>query len=132
MFKPATLRIAAIIALVLSAVGLLLSLVAILRSGMFLFAAISWGLLLWASYIGFQLTSYKLYENEYQKVGYRIYAIIVAFVIFMSFGYMAGLILSVVLLSALWGLKKNYDEWNSTHSAEAADAEPAETAPPTS
>lgn len=113
MFKPLTLRIAAIIAMVLSVVGLLLSLFVAQQagSGMFFIGAISWLFLLGASYFGFRLAGYKLYEEEYRKVGFRIYLIIGAFGLFLLVGVVIGLVLSVALLGALWGLKRNYDEW---------------------
>lgn len=123
MFKPATLRIAAIIAMLLSVVGLLLSLLLVRESGSFILPIVSWCLLLWASYIGFRLTSYQLYEEEYKKVGLRIYLIIVTFVLFMTVGIMVGLFLSALLLATLWGLKRNYDEWVPAPPAET----PAET-----
>ena len=100
--------------MVLSVLGLLLSLLLIGKSGSFIMGIASWSLLIWASYIGFQLSSYKLYEDEYKKVGFRIYAIIAAFIAFLTFGMIVGLVLAVVLLASLWGLKKNYDEWTST------------------
>ncbi|GAA4050388.1 hypothetical protein GCM10022409_41450 [Hymenobacter glaciei] len=121
MFTPRALKIAAIVAMILSAVGLLLSLLLIGKSGTFIMGLFSWGLLLWASYIGFQLSSYKLYEDEYKKIAYRIYAIIAAFIAFLCFGLITGLVLAVVLLSSLWGLKKNYDEWTNSQPAEGSE-----------
>ena len=121
MFKPFTLRAAAIIAMLLSACGLALSLLAMQHSGMFLLGAISWLLLLWAGFIGFKLAGYKLYKEEYQKVGFRIYLIIAAFGLFLIYGVVAGIVLSVGLLATLWGLKRNYDEW--VPSAETMDTE---------
>lgn len=123
MFTPSTLRVSAIIAMLLSASGLALSLLAMQHSGMFLLGAISWLLLLWAGFLGFQLAGYKLYKEEYQKVGLRIYLIIVAFGLFLIYGIVAGIVLSVGLLATLWGLKRNYDEW--VPSAETTDAEGA-------
>jgi hypothetical protein len=123
MYTPFTLRIAAIIAMLLSACGLALSILAMQYSGMFLLGALSWVLLLWAGFLGFQLAGYKLYKDEYKKVGLRIYLIIVAFALFLIYGVVAGIALSVGLLATLWGLKRNYDEW--VPSAEAADAEGA-------
>jgi ABC-type transport system involved in cytochrome c biogenesis permease subunit len=111
MFTPRALKIAAILAMALSVIGLLLSLLLVGKSGSFIMGIVSWSLLIWASYIGFQLSSYKLYEDEYKKVGFRIYAIIAAFIAFLTFGFIIGMILAVVLLASLWGLKKNYDEW---------------------
>jgi hypothetical protein len=76
---------------------------------------ISWAILLWASIIGYKLcSSYKLYDDEYKKVGIRIYAIIIAFILFFFVGLVAGLVVSVVLLSTLWALKSNYDDWDNS------------------
>ncbi|MCI1189179.1 hypothetical protein MON38_17280 [Hymenobacter sp. DH14] len=123
MFTPRALKIAAILAMALSVIGLLLSLLLIGKSGSFIMGIVSWSLLIWASYIGFQLASYKLYEEEYKKVGFRIYAIIAAFIAFLTFGFIIGLVLAVVLLASLWGLKKNYDEWTNTQPIEDPNAE---------
>jgi hypothetical protein len=124
MFTPRALKIASILAMVLSVLGLLLSLLLIGKSGSFIMGIASWSLLIWASYIGFQLSSYKLYEDEYKKVGFRIYAIIAAFIAFLTFGMIVGLVLAVVLLASLWGLKKNYDEWTSTPPSDEPHSEP--------
>ena len=121
MFKPATLRIFAIIAIILSIFGLIISALAAIKYPGTALSIVSWALLTWAAYLGFRLTSYKLYEDEYQKVGIRIYVIILAFVAFMFVGVTVGLVLAVVLLAALWALKKNYDEWQQTHPIEEAD-----------
>ena len=119
MFKPATLRVFAIIAMVLSLLGLALSLLLVRQSGGgAVLAVVSWGLLLWASYLGFKLTSYKLYEDEYKKVGIRIYLIIAAFIAFLTIGMVAGLVVATALLATLWGMKRNYDEWTPTPSEE--------------
>ena len=118
MFKPSTIKAFSIVAIALSCIGLALSVIGTLLSLQAKFAfflgIVSWVILLWASYIGFRLCSYKLYEEEYKKVGIRIYLIIVAFILFFIIGIVFGLILSVVLLSTLWGLKRNYDEWDNS------------------
>jgi len=121
MFQPNTVKVFAIIAMSLSAIGLLLSAAAVfLLPGSFglvyLMGVVSWGILLWASYIGFRLTFYKLYDEEYKKVGIRIYLIIAAFILFFFVGVILGLILSVGLLGALWALKSNYDDWSDSDS----------------
>src|ERR1700676_1006122 len=99
--------------MVLSALGLLITLI-LLKVALFGFimGIVSWGFLLWASIIGFKLSSYKLYENEYRKVGITIYLIILAFILFLFVGLIIGFALSVILLGRLWGLKRNYDEWD--------------------
>ena len=97
--------------MVLSVLGLLFSLVLAQQSGAFALGALSWVLLLWASFLGFKLAGYKLYAEEYKKVGIRIYLIIIAFGLFLFVGLVVGLVLAVALLGTLWGLKRNYDEW---------------------
>jgi hypothetical protein len=121
MFEKKTVKVFSIIAIVLSALGLLLSVLGtlLIQGGSATFAffmgIVSWAILLWASIIGYKLcSSYKLYDDEYKKVGLRIYAIIIAFILFFFVGIVAGLVISVVLLSTLWGLKRNYDEWDNS------------------
>lgn len=117
MFKKSTVKIFSIIAILLSALGLLISGVFTLIgqgtvSLLFFLGIVEWGFLLYASVIGYQLVSnYHLYEDEYKKVGIRIYLIIAAFILFFFIGLIVGLVLSVILLGGLWALKRNYDEW---------------------
>lgn len=136
MFKQKTVKVFSIVAIVLSIIGLLLSILgafflAQTEYGIaFFLGIISWVILLWASIIGFKLcSSYKLYDEEFKKVGFRIYFIIVAFVLFFFVGLVIGLALSVILLATLWGLKRNYDEWeyNNTPYTPEADDTTAET-----
>jgi MFS superfamily sulfate permease-like transporter len=70
-------------------------------------------LLLWASIIGLQLSGYKLYADEYKKVTIRICIVIVAFFVALFTGLLIGVILAIALLATLWGLKRNYDEWDN-------------------
>ena len=115
MFRPKAIRIASIIALILSVLGLLLCILIFNYAG---FSApmgiMSWSILIWASIIGFQLSKYKLYDEEFKKVGIRIYAIILSFVLFFFVGIIIGLAISVIILSMLWALKSNYDDWVPT------------------
>jgi hypothetical protein len=121
MFQKKTVKAFSIVAIVLSSLGILFSIIATLAvqtsfgTLAFIIGIISWAILLWASIIGYKLcSSYKLYDEEYKKVGIRIYAIIIAFVLFFFAGIIAGLAISVILLSTLWALKKNYDEWDNS------------------
>ncbi len=133
MFKQKTVKIASFVAIVLSVLGLLMTIIllffasaAVLSPGAFM-SLISWVLLIWASIIGYKLcTNYTLYEDEYKKVGIRIYGIIFAFLLFFLAGLVFGFVLSVIVLSALWALKRNYDEWDSSEPANhtAATNEP--------
>jgi len=122
MFKQTTVRAFSIVAIILSIIGLLISVLGTIfltqtQLGLtFFLGIVSWAFLLWASIIGYQLcNSYKLYDDEYKKVGIRIYLIIVAFVLFLFVGLVIGLALSVILLGALWALKRNYDEWEENN-----------------
>ncbi|NVO86095.1 hypothetical protein [Hymenobacter terrestris] len=113
MFKPATIKVFSIFAIILSVVGLLISILLTQQYGPAFFVGITtWLIFLWASYIGFRLSAYKLQDEEHKKVGVRIYLIILSFIAYLVFGLTIGPILSVVLLATLWGLKRNYDDWN--------------------
>src|SRR5688572_7192944 len=129
MFQQKTVKAFSIVAIVLSSLGLLVSVLGtlVIQGGSATFAffmgIVSWAFLLWASVIGYKLCSpsYKLYEDEYKKVGIRIYLIIAAFVLFFFVGFVIGLVLSVILLATLWGLKGNYDEWEWNNSNPIVD-----------
>jgi len=128
MFQQKTVKAFSIVAIVLSSLGLLLSVLGTLviqgsvATFSFFMGIVSWAILLWASVIGYQLCgpTYKLYEDEYKKIGIRIYLVIAAFVLFFFVGLIIGLVLSVVLLGTLWGLKSGYDEWDWDNSSPEA------------
>jgi hypothetical protein len=123
MFQPKTIRTVSIVAICLCIVGLILSLLLIKYSLVGAVAGIvSWGLLTWAGIISYKLCSYKLYEEEYKKVGIVVYSIIAASLIFLFIGLVIGGIISVILLARVWSLKRNYDEWD--HSVPAAPGIP--------
>lgn len=118
MFEKSTVKLFSVIACILSVTGLLLSIIGIIALNqqvsalVFGMGVVTWGLLLWSSIIAYQLTNkYALDADEIKKVGIRVYIVIVAFILFLLVGLVAGLILSVYVLSGLWGMKKNYDEW---------------------
>lgn len=115
MFSQPTVRKAAIAAIILSALGLLISLLALFVldhiSFAFFMGVVSWAILLWSSILAFKLSKYNLYEEEYKKVGWRVYAIILAFLLFFFVGLITGLVISIIILKTLWSLKSNYDEW---------------------
>src|ERR1700712_5151322 len=111
MFQPKTIRTVSIVAVCLSVVGFLLSLLLLKYTVAGAVAGIvSWGFLTWAGIISYQLCSYKLYEEEYKKVGIVVYSIIAAAIIFLFIGLVVGGIISVILLARVWSLKRNYDE----------------------
>ena len=119
MFKPKTVKAFSILAIVLSIIGLLISILGtfFLKQAnlgiTFFLGIVSWGLLLWASIIGYKLCNnkYKLEDDEYKKVGISLYLIIVAFILFFFVGVVIGLVLSVILLARVWAIKGNYDDW---------------------
>jgi hypothetical protein len=114
MFQPKTIRLFSIAAIALAIVGLLLSLILIKYSVVGAVAGIvSWGLLTWAAIISYKLCSYKLYEEEYKKVGVVVFCIIIASIIFLFIGLVIGGIISIILLARVWSLKRNYDEWTN-------------------
>lgn len=125
MFQQKTIKSFSIVAIILSSLGLILSTLGTLfiqgnlATFSFFMGIVSWAILLWASVIGYQLCgpSYKLEEDEYKKIGIRIYLIIAAFVLFFFVGLVIGLVLSVLLLGTLWGLKRGYDEWDWDNSS---------------
>lgn len=121
MFKKNTITIFSIISIIFSSLALIASILALFLlhdnnlSFNFIFEIVSWILLLWSSILGYKLcTSYNLYDDEYKKIGIRIYLIIILFFLYFLVGIMIGIILSTILLSTIWGLKKNYDDWNSS------------------
>lgn len=115
MYQPKSLRVASIMAIVLSLLGLVASGILMTQAnGIFFMAVLSWAVLLWASIISFQLTKYPLEKDDLKKLGIRIYLIIIAFLISAIVGVIIGILLSVALLAAVWGMKRNYDEWDNT------------------
>jgi hypothetical protein len=123
MFQKQTLKAFSIVAIVLSAIGLLLSILGTFMgegsgsvSIAFILGIISWSILLWSSIIATQLcSSYQLYEEQYRKVGYCVYAIIVTFVLFLCEGLVLGIVLSIIIIGTLWSLKNNLDDWANSH-----------------
>jgi len=120
MFEKSTVKLFSVIACILSVTGLLLSIIGIIALNqqvsvlVFGMGVVTWGLLLWGSILAYQLTNkYPLDADEIKKVGIRVYIVIAAFILFLLVGLVAGLILSVYVLSGLWGMKKNYDEWDA-------------------
>ena len=82
----------------------------------FILGIISWSILLWSGIIATRLcTSYKLYEEQYKKVGYCVYAIIITFVLFLFVGLVLGIVLSIIIIGTLWSLKSNLDDWANSH-----------------
>jgi hypothetical protein len=123
MFQKQTLKVFSITAIVLCAVGLLISVLGafLIENGSaitvsFFLGIISWGLLLWGSIIATQLcTRYQLYEEQYRKIGYCIYAIVVTFVLFLFVGLVLGIVLSIIIFGTLWALKSNMDDLAGDH-----------------
>jgi len=129
MFKQKTVKAFSIVAIVLSSIGLLISILSSFllidpnQTIHFLFGILSWIILLSTSIVGYILCRrYKLYEDEYKKVGIRIYLVIIAFFLFFFVGLIVGLIISVSLLATVLALKLNYDDWENKYGKEINDA----------
>ena len=124
MFQKQTLKIASAISIVLCAIGLLISVFGafFIENGetsaiAFFLGIISWSLLLWSSVIAYKLCigNYDLYESHYRKVGYCVYAIVVTFILFLWVGLVLGIVLSLIIFGTLRSLKRNLDDWASSH-----------------
>lgn len=132
MFEKNTVRIFAMIAGIVSVFGLLLSIYGtffLQQLGFtltFVFGVVTWSILLWSSILGYKLIAdYQLDADEVKKVGIRIYLVLLAFILFLAIGLVVGLFLSLYILSALWGMKKNYDEWEPVTSTLVEEQPPA-------
>lgn len=113
MFSPALIRVLSMIACLVCLAGAAIQVfVAIKVNPIYYLGLASWVLLAWSGYIGFRLSFYKLYPDEYRKVAIRIMLVIVAAGIAFFTGYVIGIILSAIILATLWALKRNYDDWN--------------------
>jgi hypothetical protein len=123
MFQKQILKAFSIVAIVLSVIGLLLSILGTFLgegggsiSFAFILGIVSWSILLWSGIIATQLcSSYQLYAEQYKKVGYCVYAIIVTFVLFLFVGLVLGIVLSIIIFGTLWSLKSNLDDWANSH-----------------
>ncbi|MBS1935780.1 MAG: hypothetical protein JST96_17405, partial [Bacteroidetes bacterium] len=79
MYTPSGIKVLSIIAMILTLCGMAFSIIAGIKfGGIYYVGILSWVLLFWASFIGFRLSFYKLYEEEYKKVAIRVILIIVA------------------------------------------------------
>jgi hypothetical protein len=113
MFKPSTLKIVSYIALVCSVLGVLLAIAerAAVNSWTIYLTMISWGLLIYSSYLGTKLSTYELYDEDRKKLGYYIYGILVLFVLFLLFNLSLGILAAIFLAISLHNQKTGFDKW---------------------
>jgi len=112
MFQPKVIRACSVLAMIVSVLGLVASGVLMPQAGVIsTLGMFSWALLLWASFLAFRLSSYPLHPHDLKKLAIRVYLILAAFAVFLTLGVVLGLVFSVAMLAALWGMKRNYDEW---------------------
>lgn len=115
MFTASLVRVLSFVALVVCLAGGALQIFAALKvSPVYYLGLVSWVLLIWASYLGIRMGSYKLYPGEYRKLALRIILVIVAAGIGLITGYVTGLIIAVIIWASLWSLKRNYDDRDQT------------------
>ncbi|MDF7820868.1 hypothetical protein P1X15_24815 [Runella sp. MFBS21] len=110
MIKPTTIKSIAIISIVISAIGIVLTLI----SGMYGFFGtdiIKWIFCIGAAYFGFKLSEYQLEPEDMQKVGKRMLLVPFLSIVLLFIGGFVGLGLSVVMFGFFWSLKSNYDNW---------------------
>lgn len=114
MFKPNFLKVAAILAMLFSLIGIMLSFLSFEKGFSAAIAFITWTVMLISSFLCYQLCSYKLDEDDFKSLGYRIYTIFGAFVLLFFTGINLGLAIPFIILGFVYSLKKNYDNWQQT------------------
>lgn len=113
MFRPSTLKTISYIALVCSVLGVLIAIVEtrIISSWTIYASIISWGLLVYSSYLGTKLATYDLYEEDLKKLGYYVYGILILFVLFLLFNLSLGILVAIFLTIGLHIQKTGLDKW---------------------
>lgn len=113
MYNSTTIKIFAILCIIVSLFGLLLQ-IASNELGLFGFEVLKWLLCLYSGYLGFRLSSYKLYDDEIKKVTLRLaLSPVIAISLLLIMG-MVGLVIAVVYAGYLYSIKSNYDSWEDT------------------
>ena len=113
MFKPATLKIVSLIALVCCSLGILFSIIiAITSPGMRTYLSVlSWVLLAYSSWLGTKLSGYELYEEDLKRLGYYVYGILVLFVLYLFINLSLGILPAIFLAISLHNQKRGFDNW---------------------
>lgn len=112
MFKPKTLRVLAVIAIIICCIGVLLSLIiAIKANGMAYLAVFSWAALTYASYCAMKLTGYDIYESDMKKLGWNIYILFAIFIAFLFIGLSVGPLIAIAVTARLHSQRTILEEW---------------------
>lgn len=112
MFKPKTLKVMAVVAIVICILSTLLSLLlAVPKGGMAYLSVISWAILTYASYCAMKLSGYDLYESDMKKLGWSICILFVIFVAFLFVGLSLGPIIALVVTARLHFQRTTLEEW---------------------
>jgi hypothetical protein len=122
MFKPSTLRIIAIIALVCCAINLAFSLYKAQKFGTMYIMAISWTLLLYSSYLGLRLAKYDLYDEDFKRLGISLYAIVLLSFLFSFLNIGLGIIPACYLAFRLHLQKSGMDKWISENKGQSENS----------
>lgn len=112
MFKPKTLKVLAVIAIVISCIATLLSLIiALEKTGMAYLSAFSWAVLAYGSYCAMKLTGYDIYESDLKKLGWNICILFAIFVAFLFVGLSVGPLMALAVTWRLHFQKTSQEEW---------------------
>lgn len=112
MFKPKTLKVMAVVAIVICILSTLLSLLlAVPKGGMAYISVISWAILTYASYCAMKLAGYDLYESDMKKLGWSICILFVIFIAFLFVGLSLGPIIALVVTARLHFQRTSLEEW---------------------
>lgn len=122
MYKPSTLRTVAYVALVCCILGTIISLLAIAYNGSWQLyvCTASWLLLCYSSFLGIRLATYDLYDDDFKRLGYYLYGILVLFVLFLCFSFFLGIFAAFYVAFQLHVQKTNMSSWMKEQAEKAA------------
>ena len=113
MYKPSTIKILSILCIVISIVGLFLQILAN-QWGMLGIDIFKWLFMIFAGYLGWRLSSYKLYDEEIKKITLRLAISPIIAIVLLFLSGLIALIIAVVYMGWLYTVKSNYDDWDTS------------------
>lgn len=112
MFTKKTLKILAIVAIVLCCIGTILSLfMALTIDKMAYLQVASWLMLIYASYCAMKLTGFDIYEEDLKNIGWNIYILFGVFVLFLFVGLTVGPLIAIFITARLHFQKTTIEKW---------------------
>jgi hypothetical protein len=115
MYKPNSIRLLSFLCIGISIIGLILQLLAN-QWGMLGIDIIKWLFMIYAGYLGFRLSYYKLYDEELKKITLRLLLSPIIAIILLFISGLLAIVVAVVYMSWLYTVKSNYDDWDTTES----------------